>query len=210
MGEPVQTFWVGDSGVVELSLRRYRLHDEPSCPVGPIHHASVPIGGAPAHRDRRGYLLPINLGPFLDDDRWPTRCDCGYEFTPEDERTIDQETIYVRPEGTERWAKTLLPVGAMYDAFWMPQHYRGQDGIGLVVVVPEQHHWHPDVRAHNCSRVGDDPDFVLHKCWVRHGDPRAPRSEMTVDKDGPTCTAGAGSVVTEEWHGFLQAGMLVG
>lgn len=45
-----------------------------------------------------------------------------------------------------------------------------------------------------------------HKCWVRHGDPRA--SNVTVDKNGDTCSAGAGSILAGDYHGFLQAGVL--
>ena len=50
-------------------------------------------------------------------------------------------------------------------------------------------------------------DARPHKCWVRHGDPRT--GIVTVDKNGVTCGAGAGSIATRGWHGFLREGMLV-
>lgn len=47
-------------------------------------------------------------------------------------------------------------------------------------------------------------DARPHKCWVRHGTP--PR--VTVDKDGLTCGAGAGSIAVPGYHGHLQNGYL--
>jgi len=58
-----------------------------------------------------------------------------------------------------------------------------------------------DDRASNCGSRDDDE----HRCWVRHGEP----PDLTVDKQGLTCTAGAGSIVTDTWHGFLRGGYLV-
>jgi hypothetical protein len=46
------------------------------------------------------------------------------------------------------------------------------------------------------------PDDGEHRCWVRHGEP--PR--ITVDKNGPTCQAGAGSILAGDYHGFLRDG----
>jgi hypothetical protein len=48
------------------------------------------------------------------------------------------------------------------------------------------------------------PNDRLHRCWVRHGD--AP--ELTVDKNGKTCGAGGGSIVSGSYHGFLRNGFL--
>jgi len=56
-----------------------------------------------------------------------------------------------------------------------------------------------DSRASNCTL----PDDNVHKCWVRHGE--APN--FTVDKNGATCAAGAGSIQTSNWHGFLRNGV---
>lgn len=207
MTDPVQAFWVGDSGVVEMTLRRYRLHDEPTCPTGGYHHAGVDIGGAAAHRDTRGFLMPIPLDPHLDDDRWPTHCECGYQFDPiTDEWTVDQDTIYVRSDTGQRWRHRDLPPGAMLDAFWLPDHWKGPDGIGLETVLPDGSKWYSDMRARGCTRTADDPGFTRHKCWVRHGDPKAVPADVTVDKHGETCGAGGGSIQTPGWHGWLHDG----
>ena len=51
---------------------------------------------------------------------------------------------------------------------------------------------------------GDD----VHRCWVRHGRPED--GTLHVDKNGQTCAAGAGSIQTHNWHGFLHNGVLSG
>jgi len=71
----------------------------------------------------------------------------------------------------------------------------------LAVVCPDGHWWDIDGRASNCTMKEDK----LHRCWVRHGD----LPNITVDKNGVTCAAGAGSIQTDRWHGFLRNGELV-
>jgi hypothetical protein len=58
-----------------------------------------------------------------------------------------------------------------------------------------------------CSNCTDREDALKggHKCWVRHGD--APL--ITVDKNGKTCGAGGGSILSGSYHGFLRNGELV-
>lgn len=94
-----------------------------------------------------------------------------------------------------------LPPGAMYYVSQQSQpYYRpGPDGRTLFVVTPGGH-WSPDSRASNCG----SPDDNVHYCWVRHGVPPM----ITVDKQGHTCKAGAGSIVMGKYHGFLRNGKL--
>lgn len=89
----------------------------------------------------------------------------------------------------------------MWNAWWMPENWRGPDGIALMVRLPNGHDWHVDGEASNCTRKGEP-----HACWVRHGDPRT--ATVHVDKDGDTCAAGAGSILAGDYHGFLQHGVL--
>ncbi len=49
-----------------------------------------------------------------------------------------------------------------------------------------------------CRRLQPRP----HKCWIRHGTP----PDLTVDKNGVTCNAGAGSILVGDYHGFLVNG----
>ncbi|HEX3800262.1 MAG TPA: hypothetical protein VH413_16320 [Verrucomicrobiae bacterium] len=49
-------------------------------------------------------------------------------------------------------------------------------------------------------------DDDKHRCWTRRGEP----PNVTVGKSefGPTCGAGAGSIIVPGWHGFLRNGVL--
>lgn len=70
--------------------------------------------------------------------------------------------------------------------------------------VPKQDDKHTiAIAPHNAQC---DPRFTDHKCWVRHGNPRA--GDIHVDKNGATCAAGAGSILTPDWHGFLHHSVL--
>ncbi len=97
------------------------------------------------------------------------------------------------------------------DMYWMPDHRNAQgvvechywdncEGEHLHVVLPNGHHWDVDSRASNCTRKEDR----AHRCWIRSGEP--PR--VTAGKSGNTCSAGAGSILSGNYHGFLRDGML--
>lgn len=93
--------------------------------------------------------------------------------------------------------------GAMWYADWMLEvddnwNYAGPDGHCLVVRCPNGSDWMIDGRASNCTL----PNDKNHKCWVRHGTP----PNITVDKNGLTCSAGAGSIMAGDYHGFLRNG----
>lgn len=74
------------------------------------------------------------------------------------------------------------------------------DGAPLNVILPNRHHWCIDSRAGNCDRMGD----YEHHCWVREGEP----PDVTAGKSGNTCGAGAGSILSGDYHGFLRGGYL--
>jgi hypothetical protein len=80
---------------------------------------------------------------------------------------------------------------------------RGKDGRVLVVRLPDGHDWVIDSRANNCTLPLDDK----HWCWVREGRPED--GTLHVGKSGRTCSAGAGSIATGRYHGFLRHGRLV-
>jgi hypothetical protein len=152
--------------------------------------------------DRAGpgmrYGIPDFAFPGHDDPRWPAACDCGRVFGEGDPHQEWSESLYRRGDTGELITLRHAPDGAMWDATWMPEIWRGPDGRALMVKCPGGHEWHIDGRASNCTMPGDN----VHKCWVRHGEPPV----ITVDKNGPTCAAGAGSIVAGDYHGFLQNG----
>lgn len=219
------TYWLEPTEQVAVGLRRYSTaadhsdpDDAPRCPLGGgYHHALVFTGANPAWFEERANGQPLlrshNPRTPHDDPRWPTRCRCGYEFLDEDEWQDWEELIYRRSDtGAEVVLRSrdpdegdtgpaVAPPGACWDAWWMPPSWRGADNIALMVRCPSGRDWHVDGKASNCTRP-DEP----HKCWVRHGDPR--ECDVTVDKDGDTCSAGAGSIVAGDYHGFLILGLL--
>lgn len=126
------------------------------------------------------------------------------------------EPIMKRTDTGEEMTWGEAPVGAMM--FFDTGTY-GPDGKSLIVKIPGGD-WHVDGQAMNCdSPCGicgvpykdhkdkghnyedSKPD---HRCWIRHGEP----PNITVDKNGNTCGAGAGSILVKEYHGFLRNGEL--
>lgn len=140
--------------------------------------------------------------PWSEVGRWPQTCSsCRRSIDYSDpafERSASYRYEWANADRTATVRK--LPVGALYDAFWMHEWRTGPDGRSLTCVLPNGHHWHIDSRANNCGRPDDDE----HRCWVRHGEPPA----IHVDKNGNTCPAGAGSIQSGDWHGFLHHGVL--
>lgn len=122
---------------------------------------------------------------------------------------------YHRPDTGEVFDRLGdCPPGAMWDAHWMVKGdgyaadggyvlggLHEQDGRFLVVRLPNGRDWCIDSRASNCTLPQDN----VHRCWVRHGEP----PNLTVDKNGVTCAAGAGSIQAGDYHGFLRGGRLV-
>lgn len=93
------------------------------------------------------------------------------------------------------------PAGAMwFQTGVTDRRVCGPDGRSLVVKLPDGCLWYVDSVANNCTKPGDR----THRCWVRHGE--APK--VTVDKNGLTCDAGSGSILTKNYHGFLRSGVL--
>jgi len=93
-------------------------------------------------------------------------------------------------------------VGAMWYATWYPKNmtWDNETEPHLIVAAPSNTDWDIDSRCSNCG----SPNDRLHRCWVRHGTP----PNITVNKDGLTCEAGAGSFFSHDgkYHGFLING----
>jgi hypothetical protein len=103
------------------------------------------------------------------------------------------DPIYDTPSGE-------LEPGCLYWNDWYPKdfYWDNQQGPMLCAVLPNGHHWNIDSRASNCTMKHDRN----HRCWCRHGEP----PNITVDKKGHTCSAGAGSIAVPGYHGFLRNG----
>jgi hypothetical protein len=191
--EKVKCFLIVAANKRQVYLRRYS--SESKCPTdGYIHDEMIPVD----------IIQDDAENPEYSKDQYPKKCSCGYEFLENDVWQRFPDSIYRRVDtgeekGLREWAK--VP-GAMYNAAWLNDKlsYTGPDGQSLVVILPNGKEWIIDSPARNCSL----PDDKIHKCWVRHG--IAP--DITVDKNGHTCSAGAGSILVDDYHGFLRNGFL--
>ena len=99
-------------------------------------------------------------------------------------------------------------IGAMWFAYWFQIEagielygwdWENQFQPPLFVKTPDGD-WNIDSRSSNCALLLDNK----HRCWVRTG--TVP--EITVSKNGLTCSAGAGSIARPNWHGMLENGYL--
>lgn len=122
-------------------------------------------------------------------------------YSPEDGEGISSPIMRRMDTGEERSGRDL-PVGALWVNGGAPSRYQGADGLSIYCRLPGGHSWLIDGRASNCTMPNDNE----HKCWVRHG---TVGEKLHVDKNGLTCTAGAGSIMVEGYHGFLHNGELV-
>lgn len=182
-----------------LELRRYSSTKCPT-PHG-YHNATTNLGEVST--DYSGEAPPREY------PKWPRACECGYVFLDTDQWQQNKHTLYERSDGGAPTTLGEAPPGAMWYADWLlirdpapglENYNRGPDGHCLMVRCPDGHDWCVDGQCNNCTM----PTDYVHKCWVRHGTP----PDITVDKNGNTCAAGAGSIQTRSWHGFLRNGVL--
>lgn len=211
MGHKV--FFIAPTERQKLYLRRYRASGDTSC-AGSYCNAMTYIGDAPIVRTPDGSVeVCDDLKPLPSDSRWPTKCEsCGAPFAPTDPYQLFTQPIYCSIDGSQEMTLRDAPAGAVWNAWWIADRRRqeqrgcgwmvGPDGRSLVVRMPDGSDWMIDSRARNCTLRDDD----IHFCWVRHGKPED--GTLHVDKSGHTCAAGAGSIDTGKWHGFLHGGEL--
>lgn len=210
----VKCFFMDPSGEVEIETYRSTTWSSGiKCSMsqhGGGHWAYLPFGigkevDDKGHQESAGYLTREKAEGKYGLDKFPTECQCGYKFTNADEWGHRLIPIYQRRDDPSvRYTLQKAPDGAMYFATWYEKHrdWCGLDGHALMVKAPGGHDWHVDGRCSNCTR----PEDKVHKCWCRHGDPTT--GDVTVNKVGDTCSAGAGSLLLKNWHGFLTSGWL--
>lgn len=201
MSDHIKVFFIEPTDKERRWLRRYSLG------VHPDKHycqAMRPLGDFDKSRPWDDYKR----------EEWPTACDsCSHPFKDTDEFQKFDRTLYTRKDTGEMMTLQDAPPGACWNAHWYVDHEynrgkmgsgynTGPDGRCLVVKLPDGHDWIIDSRCSNCTK----PDNNEHFCWVRHGRPED--GTLHVDKKGDTCSAGAGSIATPNWHGFLHNGYL--
>lgn len=152
-------------------------------------------------------------------------CKQCHKSVPMNSRGLEEEMI--RPDIGERFKGIQhLPPGAVWEQRGRqgdpPYNWRQsprpdgktyiihrankQDRRVLVCKLPDGHDWVIDSRCRNCALPNDDK----HWCWIREGRPEDGTLNVTKGgKKARTCQAGAGSIQTGSWHGFLRNGRLV-
>lgn len=199
----IRVFYLYETNLKRLFLRRYA--DGP-CALNQgqhsYHNAMHHIGDADT-KERS-----TNQPPEHDDPRWPTQCGCGYTFKNTDTWQLFTRSLYHYDDSRHLTTLEDAPVGACWDSPWLKRDgisslwKIGSDGLILTVKTPGGD-WCIDSKANNCT----DPEENTHCCWVRHGSPKD--GTLHVDKNGHTCSAGAGSISLPTYHGFLHNGHLI-
>ncbi len=209
---PTKCFLVHPIAKRRQWLRRFTFSDRGSvCPASKWGHdaetriedAVVPV---PAPREYESGSEWDRL-TTKSDLRWPVKCaKCDYRFVDGDEWQLFSWRVYADDSGAEFIPHPNHAVpGMMWWADWL--HHDGQciywdncTSPHLYVVLPGGHEWDVMSRASNCTKKEDR----LHRCWVLEGS--APN--FSVSKNGLTCSAGAGSIMAGNYHGFLRNGFL--
>lgn len=200
----IRCFLIEPTEQCRVWLRRYVTGACAISAFGPNTHQAKVLHGDVERLPSDDGILRIADDLIADDDpRWPNACGCGFEFSADVDKQVFHRGLYRRADTGEIMTIEDAPPGAIWDATWMHDsaQWCGADGKALMCKCPDGHDWHIDGLASNCTM----PDDKVHKCWVRHGTP----PDLTVDKGGNTCQAGAGSIQTPSWHGFLRNGYLV-
>lgn len=197
--EPIKCFMVEPTGEMQRHLRRFVY----SAPEDKHYHSALAPDGVARRKSPYTGITRAATAHERKRKGWPKKCECGYRFKSGDQWQIFFERIYVRADTGEKLIWKEAPAGAILEAtrYHKYPEWCGPDGRALLCKLPNGHDWHIDGRANNCTMKEDD----VHKCWVRHGEP----PNLTVDKNGHTCQAGAGSIQSGNWHGYLRNGHLV-
>ncbi len=184
----VQCFWSAPLPRMRLDLRRFVWSTdlESKCP-GPFgyHTKSLVIGEIdrplPNYDEPNAHECELENIPH-DDARWPKHCDCGFEFRDSDPWQLNAHRLY---EGAGMiFILPEAPVGAMWDAWWMGNQWKGPDGIHLAVKTPGGE-W-----------LVDGPSANGGPGWTRNG-------------EIPNVSASP-SILMSNYHGFLTGGILKG
>lgn len=173
--------------VQKVNVRTTVVPGKPFCCDPPVEGCTP----TPDREESTFDIARVDTGEILVRDTWYMR------GLPPGAMWFQTITERNRPSGPNDWPEEGY-VKPSPDAARGPS-YTFADGEHLTVMTPGGV-WVIDSRASNCTMPYD----YNHRCWVRHGEP----PEITVDKAGTTCAAGAGSIQCGSYHGFLQNGSL--
>lgn len=176
--------------IKEIGTRTYLRRYWDGCTNGSIHNAMKFVSDSPE-------LITDKEKESVDSfTEWPTVCDhCGAIAEESVIKQVFRDRLYNTESGSPE-------PGDLYYVGWYPEtmYFDNHKGPMLMGVCPDGSEWNLDSRASNCG----SPEDKVHRCWVKHGSPED--GTIHVDKNGLTCNAGAGSIQTRSWHGYLHSG----
>lgn len=191
--------------LVAWAVKLQKCWGSDCCPRDPskCHRAEMEVFRSESH-DAADDVLKAGVTESQKADSKLAACQWCGETPPAD--------VYVSRSmsGVYNTASGRPEPGDLYFADWYPCADGGRcihgwtncDGHHLIGILPNGHAWDIDGRASNCTMPSD----TAHRCWVRHGDPEK-GEPVHVDKSGHTCAAGAGSIISGDYHGFLHGGV---
>lgn len=196
---PWKCYWMEETGDVNVRLRRYV--SDSTCPGGYHSAWSEVIDRQPRRVSPEGHLTEVPVEEFKGHKAWPKTCQnpgCDYRFKKADNWQVWTDRVYRRAATGEEFGGRGLPPGSLLDATWNPDSWR-RDGVSLMVVLPPTGE---DTRGHWWCADGPSSDAMANdrineQSWSRTGDPRHPETLTT-----------SPSILTDSYHGFLQAGFL--
>lgn len=152
-------------------------------------------------KDELGHNLSYDKGGHIggeqkdyEEGQWPIKCDqCDAVPPPEAQRQVFNARLYNTDSGKPE-------PGDLWYIDWGNHYWDNDTDPHLMAKVPTGEEWDIDSRASNCG----SPDDRTHRCWTKSGNPED--GTITVGKGGHTCSAGAGSIQTKNWHGYLRNG----
>lgn len=134
------------------------------------------------------------------------KCAAWREVTDEAGKLIGKtrDRIWQRADTGEKVTSLNdLPAGAMWFADWYDDSFCKPQLAHVLVVKTPGGDWIVDSQSSNCT-MPDDRKQEKHHCWIIEGE----LPNITVSKNGVTCTAGGGSIICGIYHGFLRNGYL--
>lgn len=172
-------FMVEPSDFCRRALRRYWRRPADAPPGGHSHDASVVIDPKfyePGDSRGRGTMGEDYEG----DPRWPSSCDCGYEFSDADYRQENVERLYSGAPDGELYVLSEMPPGAIWRVTWMedffPNHYAAPDGKVWALMMPSGSEWliyGPAAGGGKWTVAGELPKInvspSIHQIGLYHG-----------------------------------------
>lgn len=186
----MKAFWIEKNGMVRVTLRRFASGSKCAKTYTGCHDAKAFWKNEPAPQDSLLRIEYVEGEPPRNSPLWPQACPCGYLFTVEDEIQVFKQHLYFSTLLPHPVTLDEAPPGAMWNADWHPERWKGPDGLSLCVKLPTGHDWFIDSPSMGGGR------------WERTGKPPL----VTVS---PSICVPGKEGGPDIYHGFLREGVFV-